>query len=53
VPDLEAAGYVLRIREINWFEHRRRLGPITKRLGRATALSEDRKQLLFEVMRAN
>jgi GrpB-like predicted nucleotidyltransferase (UPF0157 family) len=30
VPDLEAAGYVLRIREPDWFEHRMFRGPDTK-----------------------
>ena len=29
VPDLEAAGYVLRIREPDWFEHRLLKGPDT------------------------
>jgi len=29
VPDLEASGYVLRIREPNWFEHRMFRGPDT------------------------
>jgi GrpB-like predicted nucleotidyltransferase (UPF0157 family) len=29
VPDLEAAGYVLRIREPDWFEHRMFKGPDT------------------------
>jgi GrpB-like predicted nucleotidyltransferase (UPF0157 family) len=29
VPELEAAGYVLRIREPNWFEHRLFKGPDT------------------------
>lgn len=29
VPSLEAAGYVLRIREANWFEHRMFKGPDT------------------------
>jgi GrpB-like predicted nucleotidyltransferase (UPF0157 family) len=29
VPDLEAAGYVLRIREPEWFEHRVFKGPDT------------------------
>ena len=29
VPDLEAAGYVLRIREPDWFEHRLFKGPDT------------------------
>jgi GrpB-like predicted nucleotidyltransferase (UPF0157 family) len=29
VPDLEAAGYVLRIREADWFEHRLFKGPDT------------------------
>ena len=29
VPDLEAAGYVLRIREPEWFEHRMFKGPDT------------------------
>jgi GrpB-like predicted nucleotidyltransferase (UPF0157 family) len=27
VPDMEAAGYVLRIREIDWYEHRMFKGP--------------------------
>jgi len=30
VPDLEAAGYVLRIREPDWFEHRVFKGPDTR-----------------------
>jgi GrpB-like predicted nucleotidyltransferase (UPF0157 family) len=30
VPDLEAAGYVLRIREPEWFEHRLLKGPDTE-----------------------
>jgi GrpB-like predicted nucleotidyltransferase (UPF0157 family) len=30
VPDLEAAGYTLRIREADWFEHRGFRGPDTK-----------------------
>ena len=30
VPALEAAGYVLRIREANWFEHRMFKGPDTE-----------------------
>jgi GrpB-like predicted nucleotidyltransferase (UPF0157 family) len=30
VPALEAAGYVLRIRETNWYEHRMFRGPDTK-----------------------
>jgi GrpB-like predicted nucleotidyltransferase (UPF0157 family) len=29
VPDMEAAGYVLRIREPDWFEHRLFKGPET------------------------
>ena len=29
VPDMEAAGYVLRIREPDWFEHRMLRGPDT------------------------
>jgi GrpB-like predicted nucleotidyltransferase (UPF0157 family) len=29
VPDLEAAGYVLRIREPDWYEHRMLIGPDT------------------------
>ncbi len=29
IPDLEAAGYVLRIRETDWFEHRLFKGPDT------------------------
>ena len=29
VPDMEAAGYVLRIREPDWFEHRLFKGPDT------------------------
>jgi GrpB-like predicted nucleotidyltransferase (UPF0157 family) len=29
VPDLEAAGYVLRVREPNWYEHRLFKGPDT------------------------
>ena len=29
VPDLEAAGYVLRVREPDWFEHRLFKGPDT------------------------
>jgi GrpB-like predicted nucleotidyltransferase (UPF0157 family) len=30
VPDLEAAGYVLRIRETHWYEHRMFKGPDTE-----------------------
>jgi GrpB-like predicted nucleotidyltransferase (UPF0157 family) len=30
VPTLEAAGYVLRIRETNWYEHRMFKGPDTE-----------------------
>lgn len=30
VPDLEAAGYLLRIRETNWHEHRMCKGPDTE-----------------------
>ena len=37
VPDLEAAGYVLRIREPEWFEHRMFKGPDTNS---ARAISE-------------
>jgi len=29
VPDLESAGYVLRVRELNWYEHRMFNGPDT------------------------
>ncbi len=49
VPDLEAAGYVLRIREPDWFEHRLFKGPDTI-IGLHTfseGSSEIRKMLLF------
>jgi len=56
VPDLEAAGYVLRIREPDWFEHRLFKGPDTNvSLHTFTAGCEevDRMLLFRDWLRSN
>jgi GrpB-like predicted nucleotidyltransferase (UPF0157 family) len=56
VPDLEAAGYVLRIREPEWFEHRLFKGPDTNinlHVFTAGCAETDRMLLLRDWLRAN
>jgi GrpB-like predicted nucleotidyltransferase (UPF0157 family) len=56
VPDLEAAGYVLRIREPEWFEHRVFKGPDTNanlHVFSAGCAEADRMLLFRDWLRAN
>jgi GrpB-like predicted nucleotidyltransferase (UPF0157 family) len=56
VPDLEAAGYVLRIREPEWFEHRLFKGPDTNvnlHVFTAGCAETDRMLLLRDWLRTN
>ena len=56
VPALEAAGYVLRIREPDWFEHRLFKGPdtdINLHVFTAGAAESDRMLLFRDRLRAN
>jgi GrpB-like predicted nucleotidyltransferase (UPF0157 family) len=56
VPDMEAAGYVLRIREPEWFEHRLFKGPETNinlHLFSAGCPEVDRMVLFRDWLRAN
>jgi GrpB-like predicted nucleotidyltransferase (UPF0157 family) len=56
VPDLEAAGYVLRIREPEWFEHRLFKGPDTSanvHVFTAGCAETDRMLLFRDRLRAN
>jgi GrpB-like predicted nucleotidyltransferase (UPF0157 family) len=56
VPDLEAAGYVLRIREPEWFEHRMFKGPDTNVNLHVLSAKEpetDRMLLLRDWLRTN
>ena len=56
VPDMEAAGYVLRIREPDWFEHRNFKGPDTNvnvHVFTARCDELDRMLLFRDWLRAN
>lgn len=56
VPDLEAAGYVLRIREPDWFEHRLFRGPdanVTVHTFSAGCEETDRMLLFRDWLRVN
>ena len=56
VPDLEAAGYTLRIREPDWFEHRMFRGPDTRvglHVFTAGCEETDRMLLFRDWLRAN
>ena len=56
VPDLEAAGYVLRIREPDWFEHRLFKGPDTNvnlHVFSAGCSETDKMVLFRDHLRAN
>ena len=56
VPDMEAAGYVLCIREADWFEHRLFKGPDTNinlHVFSAGCAEVDRMLLFREWLRAN
>jgi GrpB-like predicted nucleotidyltransferase (UPF0157 family) len=56
VPDMEAAGYVLRIREPEWFEHRVFKGPETNinlHVFSAGCSEVDRMLLFRDWLRAN